>query len=392
MTDQDAFLRTIIENPDDDTPRLVFADWLEENGDPERAEFIRLQIQSDPILVWDARMFSMMDRIGDLQRRHESRWRPKLPVEWPVIFRRGFAEGLTMTANEFHANTEMLFRIMPFLRVRFSDFDIDEFEHILPYLARLRTIGLSHSPWFARRIESAPAIALPNLKELYLEGLGLTMPPFEHILQRLPAPNLKDLRIYDVPLRIETMALIARSFGELSALFLTASDEQLTYQDRLRAVGAHAIAGTASLHNLRSLDLSGQLIGDAGLIHLARSPYLAKLEALYLDRNEIGAIGTSAIEEFASSRFLKQVRSLRFVGNPIGNAGLRELILWPTLKELRRLDLSYCNINSAGARLLANQDLHPELRLDLIGNPVDDSTRLLFAVRFGNRVRLAVPG
>lgn len=43
MSDQDAFMRSIIENPDDDQIRLVFADWLEENGQPERAEFIRLQ-------------------------------------------------------------------------------------------------------------------------------------------------------------------------------------------------------------------------------------------------------------------------------------------------------------------------------------------------------------
>src|SRR5262245_6067687 len=39
------FLRAICQAPDDDAPRLVFADWLDENGDPGRAEFIRLQIR-----------------------------------------------------------------------------------------------------------------------------------------------------------------------------------------------------------------------------------------------------------------------------------------------------------------------------------------------------------
>lgn len=41
-----AFLRCIREHPGDDTPRLVYADWLDENGDAgdrDRAEFIRLQ-------------------------------------------------------------------------------------------------------------------------------------------------------------------------------------------------------------------------------------------------------------------------------------------------------------------------------------------------------------
>src|SRR5687767_8806243 len=35
-------LRGVLEAPEDDAPRLVYADWLEENGDGERAEFIRV--------------------------------------------------------------------------------------------------------------------------------------------------------------------------------------------------------------------------------------------------------------------------------------------------------------------------------------------------------------
>jgi uncharacterized protein (TIGR02996 family)/excisionase family DNA binding protein len=37
-------LQAIVERPDDDLTRRVYADWLEENGWPERAEFIRLQL------------------------------------------------------------------------------------------------------------------------------------------------------------------------------------------------------------------------------------------------------------------------------------------------------------------------------------------------------------
>ena len=43
MTDQDALLRAVRAHPDDDTPRLVYADWLDEHGDPRRAEFVRVQ-------------------------------------------------------------------------------------------------------------------------------------------------------------------------------------------------------------------------------------------------------------------------------------------------------------------------------------------------------------
>jgi uncharacterized protein (TIGR02996 family) len=43
--DQAAFLRAIREQPDCDTVRLVYADWLDEHGQAERAEFIRLECE-----------------------------------------------------------------------------------------------------------------------------------------------------------------------------------------------------------------------------------------------------------------------------------------------------------------------------------------------------------
>jgi len=38
------FLEAIAEAPDEDTPRLIYADWLMEQGDP-RGEFIRCQVE-----------------------------------------------------------------------------------------------------------------------------------------------------------------------------------------------------------------------------------------------------------------------------------------------------------------------------------------------------------
>jgi uncharacterized protein (TIGR02996 family) len=45
MTDGDALLAAILAEPKEDTPRLVYADYLDENGQPERAEFIRVQVE-----------------------------------------------------------------------------------------------------------------------------------------------------------------------------------------------------------------------------------------------------------------------------------------------------------------------------------------------------------
>ena len=53
MSDQEALLKAIVANPDDDTPRLMYADWLDEHlpdkgpspaaGPSARAEYIRVQ-------------------------------------------------------------------------------------------------------------------------------------------------------------------------------------------------------------------------------------------------------------------------------------------------------------------------------------------------------------
>ena len=45
MSDETALLAAIRAAPDDDAPRLIYADWLDEHGQPERAEFIRVQCE-----------------------------------------------------------------------------------------------------------------------------------------------------------------------------------------------------------------------------------------------------------------------------------------------------------------------------------------------------------
>ena len=45
LTDESAFLAAIREAPQDDALRLIFADWLDGNGDEARGEFIRVQCE-----------------------------------------------------------------------------------------------------------------------------------------------------------------------------------------------------------------------------------------------------------------------------------------------------------------------------------------------------------
>jgi uncharacterized protein (TIGR02996 family) len=45
MTDRDAMLAAVAASPADDTPRLVFADWLDEHGEEAYASFVRKQVE-----------------------------------------------------------------------------------------------------------------------------------------------------------------------------------------------------------------------------------------------------------------------------------------------------------------------------------------------------------
>ena len=55
------FLQTVLENPADDGARLVYADWLEEQGDP-RGEFIRVQIELAKLKPGDPNVERLTDR------------------------------------------------------------------------------------------------------------------------------------------------------------------------------------------------------------------------------------------------------------------------------------------------------------------------------------------
>jgi uncharacterized protein (TIGR02996 family) len=74
MTDGDALYRAILDDPDDDAPRLVWADWLEEHGDPDRAEFIRLQCEWTHLVPGHPRYAGLMAAWQAPEGRHRDRW------------------------------------------------------------------------------------------------------------------------------------------------------------------------------------------------------------------------------------------------------------------------------------------------------------------------------
>src|SRR2546423_14803585 len=74
MRDEDALLAAIDAEPHDDLPRLAYADWLEENGDVDRAEFIRIQCRLAELSPLDAGRVPLEVRETELLGQHEPDW------------------------------------------------------------------------------------------------------------------------------------------------------------------------------------------------------------------------------------------------------------------------------------------------------------------------------
>src|SRR5262245_28249564 len=110
QTEAEAFLQRIRAFPDDDTPRLIFADWLDAQGNPAgaewgeaRAKFIRVQIALARLADEEGREGeSALDREAlrrlyeeerALRKAHEDEWTaPLRGLATGVQFRRGFAD------------------------------------------------------------------------------------------------------------------------------------------------------------------------------------------------------------------------------------------------------------------------------------------------------------
>src|SRR4051794_22541559 len=74
MSPEIAFLRSIKEAPADNTPRLVFADWLEEHGQPERADLLRIPVELARLPENHPDRAVLKRREVELLAQHGQRW------------------------------------------------------------------------------------------------------------------------------------------------------------------------------------------------------------------------------------------------------------------------------------------------------------------------------
>src|SRR5688572_21228634 len=165
----DAFLQSIIETPDDDAPRLVYADWLEDNGDPVRAEFIRLQCRHPDTDEADPAWHEASGRISLLEEVYGKNWQPEIPVEvrHALCYRRGFVSILERSCESFLANPAEFDHLGPIEGLcctDIEDHDDEEAFAALPYLARLRWLTVTAGPFGVMSLARSPHLS--RLEEL----------------------------------------------------------------------------------------------------------------------------------------------------------------------------------------------------------------------------------
>ena len=275
MSDEAALLTAIAAHPDEDTPRLMYADWLDEHGQTIRAEFIRVQID---IARKDHLPRAILNRYVDLFKRNQELIDDHraellgplaaLPPEVRVEFRRGFASEVDVRVEVFLATAAVLAAYRPYTRVRVSAVAARLADFVrCPHLGVVSELAA-----FAPAPQSVPeeselldaAARLTRLAVLDLEGCGLA-DWFCDLLDN-----------FDLP--------------ALTALDLS--------QNALTDIGVENLLRTHHPSRLRSLILGGNDITDAGAVALAAgwpTGDADRLEHLNLRFTNIGPTGQAAL-------------------------------------------------------------------------------------------------
>ncbi len=364
MSADQGLLQAILDDPDDDTSRLVYADWLDEHGtsaaDRARAEFIRLQCAIERLEKWSPERLDMEERAEPLLAQYAEDWQADVP-EWarysadvPLdgsCFRRGFLDRVSGTPEDFIESAGELFAVAPVREARVSLVrDGGRALAACPDLARLRHLELACTD---AQLDLPGFLASP-----YVEGLtGLAL---DYL-----APHPSGGFLNHTPMLGDAEAAALANCPRLSRL---KSLDLST--NNIGPDGVSALLYSPHLARLEELDLRGNPLSNPGLRRLAESPRAGQLTRLELIGTEFGNAGMRALASGRPARLRKL--SLGGLGCRIGWAGWDALARCEHLTGLRELDLFYCPLNRARVRAIARSPHLAGLRsLELSGTKFD---------------------
>jgi uncharacterized protein (TIGR02996 family) len=263
-------LRAARQAPREDTLRQVVADWLEEHGQDERAEFVRAQIERSQLAPDDPRQGRLALGEQALLERHGSAWLGPLHG---VIDRWDFRGGMLHVLGDLSG------------LLRRGTARLLESE-AWAWVVRLRSAAVTY-----RQVEKlAGCPLLQTVAALDLAGAGLGYLAG----QLVTSPHLGGLDLLDLswngldPHVVEAL-VTSGHVPRLTRLFLTGN--------RLNDRTAAALGSWPGLSRLAELQLGDNQIGDPGARALAGSAYLTPLTLLDLRNNPIRPGGWSALRE-----------------------------------------------------------------------------------------------
>ncbi|VTR98319.1 TIGR02996 domain-containing protein [Tuwongella immobilis] len=171
----------ILAAPDSDSPRLVAADWLEEQGETDRAAFIRVQCELAEMrqkrIRNERRRVELTQQETELLLAHQLTWvGPLAPVvrdrQLQVHFHRGMIREI-LTDHALPEAALAQFAIEPFierLRLRWQSGTPRTILEQVAKLSNLRTIELWFPGQQLRTADLQPIIVLTRVKQLRIRG------------------------------------------------------------------------------------------------------------------------------------------------------------------------------------------------------------------------------
>lgn len=358
----EALYAAICAEPDDDTPRLAFADFLEEEGGKEnmaRAEYIRAAVR----IAREERWSIPWRELKQKTERCESKYvqlAQKKRLSWVAHlkgrvaawdFERGFIGHITVYSKRFVAEGQKFFAEDPIRSVKFVKLSAKSGSvpvavlFASPSLCRARRLGFDGSGLAGRELELLGDS--PHVKGIRSLSLGGENPFSEAAIPML----LKKLR----------------GLNELHLIWNTAFSD----------AHSRAIAECRDLARVAILDLNRAAVTGAGVVALVSSRFAAGLTRLNLapeiDIDVDGGprstpfqratrkAGVMIAEAIAASKSLAKLRELDLTGRLIGNDGLAVLARSNALPALRELRLGGNSISMDGMEVLAENRLGQQL-------------------------------
>jgi uncharacterized protein (TIGR02996 family) len=342
--------------PEEDPPRLIYADWLlsqAAQSDRDRGELIQLQC---------ARLagLSAEQRRGIRERERELLAAQPAPsfgerVRLELMWTRGFLERCRADFEDFARHAFEAFLLAPMLTILELEHDVPPPPvgwydmHALPIQALIQRLATTEQIGQIRELSVAPRAGTTPSEAVH-HAIG------DELLVGL-VPSLASLR---------RLRVTASRVGErgVAALVSGRGCAQLAMLDLTgNALGSAAVGALAGAARLQPavLRLASCKVSRASVEALAQAPWLAELEELDLGGNELQDAGALALAEVPFSR----LRRLALASCSFGKNGGRGLLRSPHLARLRQLRLHENAIGDAGAVAIARSRMRSLEDLDL---------------------------